>query len=116
MLAGLLRLRRRGGGWHDMGCILWKQVSWQCIFVDRGCCPCANVIMHSRGCPLALACNRHRARSSGTFIILFSTPPLTPRFMSQVFMCLDLNGNLLSSDLTVKLMKSVDSTAQLQLR
>jgi len=31
VLAGMLRLRRRGGGWFDLGRLLWKQVSWQCI-------------------------------------------------------------------------------------
>ena len=31
MLVGLLRLRRRGGGWFDLGHLLWKQVRWQCI-------------------------------------------------------------------------------------
>jgi len=31
MLVGLFRLRRRGGGWFDMGRLLWKQVSWQHI-------------------------------------------------------------------------------------
>jgi hypothetical protein len=75
MLAGILRLRRRGGGWFDLGRLIWKQVSWQCIFVDRGCYPCADVIMHSRGCPLALACNRRRAHSGGTFQNFPFTPP-----------------------------------------
>ena len=29
MLVGLLRLRRHGGGWLDLGHLLWKQVRWQ---------------------------------------------------------------------------------------
>jgi hypothetical protein len=29
MLVGLFRLRRRGGGWFDLGRLLWKQVSWR---------------------------------------------------------------------------------------
>ena len=32
MLVGLLRLRTGGGGWFDLGRLLWKQVSWQRVF------------------------------------------------------------------------------------
>ena len=29
MLVGLLRLRSPGGGWFNLGRLLWKQVGWQ---------------------------------------------------------------------------------------
>ena len=31
MLVGLFLLRRRGGGWFDLGRLLWTQVSWQYV-------------------------------------------------------------------------------------
>lgn len=33
ILVGLFRLRRRGGGWFDLGRLLWKQVSWRHVLL-----------------------------------------------------------------------------------
>ena len=76
MLVGLFRLRRHGGGWFDLGRLLWKQVGWWNVL------PAASLLFRCHDfrpgvCHLAFACHSCRAHASSMSSSSFTPLPIT---------------------------------------
>jgi len=93
MLAGLFRLRKRGGSKFELARLLWKQV--RCSFCLPRRPPSTNLIFTSKGIIYLVAATTAELIPV-VRLASFPYPLLFNQFLLQVFLSLDLNGNFLT--------------------
>jgi hypothetical protein len=94
MFFGLLRLGFHECGTFGLGRLMWKQVGYWCIMLAV-VFSAYIVVRISQGCHLALSCHYCRSPACGEWIDCVPLLSAHRDFMSQVFLCLNLNGRLL---------------------